>query len=135
MICNPIGRPPESSPIGTEIPGAPAHLERSYAAVLDKLGRPEEALAEWWRVRATSEDSYVHSVAERWIRRLTVQLLEGAVARHRELRGEFPSRLADLDDRRWLPLGLLPADWSEYPYQPGTGEVGRPEVRVVEQSR
>ncbi len=27
MICNPIGRPPESSPIGTEIPGAPARLE------------------------------------------------------------------------------------------------------------
>jgi tetratricopeptide (TPR) repeat protein len=117
------------------IPGAPAHLERTYAATLEKLGRPVEALSEWWRLRETSEDAYVRSVADRWIPRLTARLLEEAAARYREERGAPPPGLAALGDPRLLPLGLLPADWAEYPYDPATGTVGTPEVRVVEQSR
>jgi tetratricopeptide (TPR) repeat protein len=116
-------------------PDAPPHMERVYAAVLGKGGHSGQALREWWLVRRSTEDPYVLGVADRWIRRLTTEVLERAVSRFADQRGHRPRRLADLGDTGFLEQALLPPDWRSYRYHPEDGVVRPPEVHVVAGAR
>jgi tetratricopeptide (TPR) repeat protein len=116
-------------------PDAPAHLERTHAAVLEKSGRPQEALRSWWEVSLSSEDPYVLAVAERWIRQLTAQLLQEAVERHEKATGRAPATLDALAGDPLLPRSLLSEDWRDYVYDRDGRRVRPPDLHVMDGAR
>jgi len=117
-------------------PDAPAHIKRVRLALLEKSGRPEEALDAWIRLAQESgDDPKVLGVAHRYIRDLTARILTDRVARFAAARGRRPRDLEEL-----VGAGLLEAvprtpDGRAYVYDPSTGVVTPPRSGVVKDSR
>ena len=117
-------------------PDAPPHIKRVRLALLEKAGRPEEALDEWIRLaEASPDDEKVLAVARRYITELTAEVLTARVALFVERAGRSPGSLDELVGAGLIEEVPVTPDGRAYEYDRATGVVTPPASHVVEVAR
>jgi len=118
------------------IPGAPDVVRRMRAGMMTKVGSLREALALWRAILGESaSDRLSVVIAKRKIReletRLDVETLQAAVDRFRKENGHYPSRLGELERRRYIRALPLASDGRPYRYDAATGTVSSKSGRML----
>ncbi len=118
------------------IPGAPGVVRRMRAGMMTKVGSLREALALWRAILGDSaSDSLSLVIAKRKIQeletRLDVETLQAAVDRFRKENGRYPSRLGELERRRYIRVLPLTSDGRPYRYDAETGTVSSKAGRML----
>ena len=111
-------------------------MRRMRAGMMTKVGSFREALALWQAIlEDPASDSLSLVIAKRKVRelqtRLAVETLQVAVDRFQKENGRYPTRLGELEQRRYIRAVPVASDGRPYRYDAETGKVSSTSGRIL----